>query len=60
MERLGLSQTQAREIINHQMATIREHGGVVCDEANLSRVDRDFLWGRKFLNPFALEGYTAA
>jgi serine/threonine-protein kinase HipA len=59
-ERLGLSQTQAHEIINHQMATIRESWGVICDEANLSRVDRDFLWGRQFLNPFALEGYTEA
>ena len=59
-ERLGLSQTQAREIINHQIATIRDHWGAVCDEADLSPVDRDFLWGRQFLNPFALEGYTEA
>lgn len=59
-ERLGLSQTQAREIINHQMAAIHEHWGAVCDEAELSPVDRDFLWGRQFLNPFALEGYTEA
>lgn len=59
-ERLGLSQTQAREIINHQIATIHEHWGAICDEADLSPVDRDFLWGRQFLNPFALEGYTEA
>lgn len=59
-ERLGLSQTQAREIINHQIATIHDHWGAVCDEADLSLVDRGFLWGRQFLNPFALEGYTEA
>lgn len=59
-ERLGLSQTQAREIINHQIATIHEHWGAICDEGDLSPVDRDFLWGRQFLNPFALEGYTEA
>ncbi|CAM3965285.1 type II toxin-antitoxin system HipA family toxin [Vreelandella rituensis] len=59
-ERLGLSQTQARDIINHQRATIHEHWGAVCDEADLSPVDRNFLWGRQFLNPFALEGYTEA
>ena len=59
-EGLGLSQMQARDIINHQIATIREQWGVVCDEADLSRVDRDFLWGRQFLNPFSLEGYTGA
>lgn len=59
-ERLGLSQSQAREIINHQIATIHDHWGPVCDAAGLSQVDRDFLWGRQFLNPFALEGYREA
>lgn len=59
-ERLGLSQSQAREIINHQIATIHDHWGPVCDAAGLSQVDRDFLWGRQFLNPFALEGYSEA
>jgi len=59
-ERLGLSRSQAREIINYQIATIHDHWGTVCDEAGLSQVDRNFLWGRQFLNPFALEGYTEA
>lgn len=57
-ERLGLSQAQAREIIDHQLATIREQWDSVCDEADLSPVDRAFLWGRQFLNPFTLESYT--
>lgn len=57
-ERLGLSHTQAREIINHQIATLHDNWDAVCDEAELSLIDRDFLWGRQFLNPFALEGYT--
>lgn len=56
--RLGLSHTQAREIIDHQLATIREQWDTVCNEASLSPVDRAFLWGRQFLNPFALEAYT--
>jgi serine/threonine-protein kinase HipA len=59
-ERLGLGRSQAREIINHQIATIHDHWRTVCDEAGLSQVDRDFLWGRQFLNPFALEGYSEA
>lgn len=59
-ERLGLSHAHAREIIDHQLATIHDHWRTVCDEADLSPVDRDFLWGRQFLNPFALEGYRAA
>lgn len=56
--RLGLSHSHAREIISHQLATIHQHWGAVCDEAGLTPVDRDFLWGRQFLNPFALEGYA--
>lgn len=59
-DRLGLSHAHAREVIDHQLATIRDHWDAVCDEADLSPVDRDFLWGRQFLNPFALEGYTEA
>jgi serine/threonine-protein kinase HipA len=57
-ERLGLTHVHAREIIDHQMTTIHDHWDEVGDEANLSPIDRDFLWGRQFLNPFALEGYT--
>lgn len=57
-KQLGLTHTQAREIADRQLSTIREQWGAVCDEAGLSQVDRAFLWGRQFLNPFALEGYT--
>ena len=27
----------------------------VCDEAGLNKIDRAFLWGRQFLNPYAFE-----
>ncbi|EWH03411.1 type II toxin-antitoxin system HipA family toxin [Halomonas sp. BC04] len=56
-EPLGLTQVQAEEIIGHQLTTIRERWESVCAEADLSQVDSDFLWGRQFLNPFALEDY---
>jgi serine/threonine-protein kinase HipA len=48
---------QARTLIGRQLATIRARWGGVCDEAGLSEIDRAFLWGRQFLNPFALEGW---
>ncbi|PAU78387.1 type II toxin-antitoxin system HipA family toxin [Halomonas salipaludis] len=57
-EQLGLTQRQAKAIIDHQLATIRDHWDSVCDDAEFNPVDRAFLWGRQFLNPFALEGYT--
>lgn len=52
-----LQEGHARAIINAQLETIREQWEAVCDEANLNEVDRTFLWGRQFLNPFALQGW---
>ena len=34
----------------------RSMGPRVCDDADLSEVDRRFLWRRQFLNPFAFDG----
>lgn len=53
-----LSVASARAIIAMQIASIRTNWGIVCDEAGLNEVDRAFLWGRQFLNPFALQGWT--
>lgn len=52
-----LQEGHARVIINAQLETIRAQWETVCDEADLSEVDRAYLWGRQFLNPFALEGW---
>lgn len=53
-----LAPDHARTIIASQLSGIRAHWADVCDEAGLSEVDRAYLWGRQFLNPFALEGWT--
>ncbi len=53
-----LGADRARTLINSQLATIRSHWNQVCDDAGLTEVDRAFLWGRQFLNPFALQGWT--
>jgi serine/threonine-protein kinase HipA len=53
-----LSAERARAIITAQLSEIRAQWVQVCDEAGLSEVDRAFLWGRQFLNPFALEGWS--
>lgn len=53
-----LQPRRAREIIHAQIETIRAQWGAVCDEAELSRVDRAYLWGRQFLNAYALEGWA--
>jgi len=48
-----LSDPEARAIILRQVNTIRAHWDAICDEAQLSKVDRALLYGRQFLNPFA-------
>ncbi len=51
-----VSGDRAHAIIMQQISTITSAWGAVCDEAKLSEVDRAFLWGRQFLNPYALKG----
>jgi serine/threonine-protein kinase HipA len=53
-----LEEERARAIINSQLEKIRGQWEKVCCEADLSEVDRAYLWGRQFLNPFALEGWA--
>ena len=54
-----LTTQQAREIIDHLISVIRTDWSEVCDLAELTATDRHRLWGRQFLNPYALYGYNA-
>ncbi|MCE7031817.1 type II toxin-antitoxin system HipA family toxin [Lysobacter sp. GX 14042] len=58
--RFQLSEVQARSIIDGQLRMVRRHWRGVCDEARLGEAERNALWGRQFLNPFALQGYGEA
>jgi serine/threonine-protein kinase HipA len=53
----GLTEEDARAIIDHQLDVVRSQWDEVCDLAQLSAVDRGLLWGRAVMHPFALEGY---
>jgi serine/threonine-protein kinase HipA len=48
-----LSAVDAHTIFEAQIAAIEKHWTNVCDEAELSEVDRRLLWGRQFLNPYS-------
>lgn len=50
-----LSESEAKAIFEKQRETIEANWGKVCDEANLSAVDRKLFWKRQFLNAFAFE-----
>ena len=52
-----LSQDEARDIFKKQKSVIENNWTSVCDEAQLSEIDRNLFWQRQFLNPFSVEGY---
>lgn len=51
-----LKEAEAVSIIERQVQLITEHWDAVCEEAELSQIDKNLFWGRQFLNPFAFEG----
>lgn len=50
-----LKDKTAIEIIECQVQAIRDNWDAVCEEAELSQVDKSLFWRRQFLNPFAFE-----
>lgn len=57
VERAGtyhLDAAQARAIVDHQIDVIRRDWPEVCELAGLTAVERERLWGRQILNPYAL------
>ena len=54
--RLGTEEAAA--LVDHQIDTIRSNWHATCDRAELTRAERSALWGRQFLNPYTLIGYT--
>ena len=58
--RFQLSAPEAHSIIDAHLQTIRAQWPSVCDEAGLGEAERHALWGRQFLNPFALLDYGEA
>jgi len=50
-----LKSTEAQEIIDHQIETIESNWTNICEEAEISEVDRNLFWKRQFLNPYSLD-----
>jgi len=51
-----LSKEKAIQIIEKQISGIEQNWSIVCDEASLSEVDRNMLWGNQIVNPYIFEG----
>jgi serine/threonine-protein kinase HipA len=57
-----LRETEAIDLIEEQIVTIRDGWTDACELARLTETDRRLFWGRQFLNPYAfheLEGDAA-
>ncbi len=50
-----ISQEDAAVIFEHIETIIHQYWDDVCEEAQLSEVDKKLLWKRQFLNPFSFE-----
>ena len=55
-----LTEGQARDVIDGQLDLIRGQWNDAADLATLTATERDQMWGRQILNPFATYGYDAA
>lgn len=55
-EDYGLTTQNARDIVDHQVTTIREAWEETAQIARLTRVDRAALLGHQILNPYAFSG----
>jgi serine/threonine-protein kinase HipA len=50
-----LSQRMAEELIELQLIAIRDQWLTVCEQAELTPIERNTLWRRQILNPFIFE-----
>ena len=51
-----LTWDEAMEIAVNSKAAILDNWDAVCEEAQLSEIDRALFWGRQFLNPYSVIG----
>ncbi len=49
-----ISEKEAHTIFDHYISVIEQNWNLVCEEAELSEVDKNLLWKRQFLNPFSV------
>lgn len=56
-EHYELSTNDARQIVDHQVDTVRTEWSHVCEEVELTQAESAAMWQRQFLNPFAFYGY---
>lgn len=56
----GLTTAEGRAVVDAQVAVIESDFDEAADLAKLTRAQRNLLWHRQILNPYASYGYTAS
>ncbi len=59
-EHFLLSQKEAVSLIQHQIDMLRQHWVNLCDEARLSQIERDRMWGSVIYSDFCLQDFPHA
>lgn len=49
-----LSEQDARAIFGQLIETIEDNWSAVCEQAELTEIDKKLFWGRQFLNPYSV------
>jgi serine/threonine-protein kinase HipA len=50
-----LKDVEAKDLISNQIEKIKSHWKDVCEACDLSHAERNFFWGRQFMNPSIFE-----
>ncbi len=50
----NISEKKAKEIFNRQISIIQDNWKNICEEAELSEIDKKLFWHRQFLNPLSI------
>jgi serine/threonine-protein kinase HipA len=58
-QQFQLTAEESIDLIERQIIVMRNQWIEVCGHAGLSEVDRNLMWRRQFLNPFAFQGAPA-
>ena len=52
-----LTEQEAREIVDHQIDVINTQWDDVCEIAGLTQTEKEYFWGRQYLNPFSIQDH---
>lgn len=57
-EHFLISKPESCNIINEMIETILHHWNDICEEATITTLERERLWGRAIFNPFCFRGWS--